>query len=517
MIIKKFYGKTKEEAIEKARQELGDQVVIMNIKDVRPAGMLGVFKKSTFEVTGAIEDGVLKRPSYNETPAPSPTPAPSSETAPKKVSNTASRSASVGKFSAVADESIRIPLTEKPETPENFTSDTLRDVFKEVNEVIRQGAPSQPEQRTFDPNTNIIPRENVRDLGNTMTLNNNVREPAPIRTAGVYERPAGTPLSHTQPLPKIEVADSTRTPARETESPKKPAAATEAVSRTKENGTKDTGEQEFTSSSKTLDVNFVKMMYQILLKNEIDERYINQLIEDMGRVISSGNSLDYMISNVYQKMVLTMGKPQVIELKGKKPKVVFLIGPTGVGKTTTIAKLAAKHKVNLDKRVALITSDEYRIAAVEQLRKYASIMNMPMLDVSTSQNLSIGEAIERFMDYDVVFVDTTGFSHRNEEQRNHVANLIHSVDPQIEKEVFLVLSVTTKYKDLKEIIDTYKSFTDFNLIFTKLDESPAHGNILNCKLYSGAELSYVTTGQAVPEDIEVVDTQKMVKQFLGGK
>lgn len=98
-----------------------------------------------------------------------------------------------------------------------------------------------------------------------------------------------------------------------------------------------------------------------------------------------------------------------------------------------------------------------------------------------------------------------------------MASIISTVDKRYKKNVYLVLTATTKYRDIKNIIDTYKSFTDFNIIFTKLDETDAYGSILSAKLYSNTNLSYVCTGQDVPDDIEVIDIQKIVKQLLGGK
>jgi flagellar biosynthesis protein FlhF len=259
---------------------------------------------------------------------------------------------------------------------------------------------------------------------------------------------------------------------------------------------------------------FVKMLYNVLLSNEVDEKYINQLIEDMDKVLSSGNSLDYVLSNVYQKLVLNMGKPSVIQFRGKKPMVVFLIGPTGVGKTTTIAKIASKYKLEYNKKVAMVTSDTYRIAATDQLRTYANILDTPLSVVYSPDE--INDAIDKLKDHDLILVDTAGFSHKNQEQKEDMKKLLMNLNPAYERAVYLVLSSTTKYKDLKEIIDTYTAFTKFRLIFTKLDETTAYGNILNCKLYSGADLSYVTTGQNVPDDMEVVDTQHIVKQLLGG-
>ena len=198
----------------------------------------------------------------------------------------------------------------------------------------------------------------------------------------------------------------------------------------------------------------------------------------------------------------------------RKPKVVFFIGPTGVGKTTTIAKIASKYKVEYNKSVAFITADTYRIAATEQLQVYANILEAPMAIVYTSEELN--ENLEKFSEYDLIFVDTAGFSHKNEKQRKDMKQLLAGVDESYSKDVYLVLSATTKYKDLLDIVDTYHEISDYKLIFTKLDETTTYGNILNIKLYSGAELSYVTNGQDVPDDIEVFQTQKIVKQLLGG-
>ena len=125
-------------------------------------------------------------------------------------------------------------------------------------------------------------------------------------------------------------------------------------------------------------------------------------------------------------------------------------------------------------------------------------------------------AVAQMIDYDLIFVDTAGFSHKNEEQKAETKALLEGVDSVYEKEVFLVVSATTKYNDLLDIVDMYKEISSFKLIFTKLDETSTFGNLLNIKLYSGAELSYATNGQNVPDDIEIFNTQKIVKQLLGG-
>lgn len=262
------------------------------------------------------------------------------------------------------------------------------------------------------------------------------------------------------------------------------------------------------------ELNFVRILYSTLLKNEVSEQYVNQILVNIGKNCIHTVSRTDKFFNFTKNLILRFGQPKSLDLSGAKPHVVFFIGPTGVGKTTTIAKIASKYKVDYEKKVAFITADTYRIAATEQLQVYANILDAPMSIVYSKEELN--EAIGKYAEYDLVFVDTAGFSHKNEEQKEDIRNLIQGVDPEYTSEVYLVLSATTKYRDLLDIVDTYHTISEFKLIFTKLDETSTYGNLLNIKLYSDAELSYTTNGQNVPDDIELFDTQKIVKQLLGG-
>lgn len=168
-----------------------------------------------------------------------------------------------------------------------------------------------------------------------------------------------------------------------------------------------------------------------------------------------------------------------------------------------------------EKKVAMLTADTYRIAAAEQLKIYANILDAPVKIIYSAEELN--QSLETLAEYDLVFVDTACFSHKNEEQREDIKKLVNGLDLKYEKEVYLVLSATTKYKDLMEIVDIYREIAEYKIIFTKLDETTSFGNILNIRLYSGADLSYMTNGQSVPDDLEVFNTQMVVKQLLGGK
>lgn len=270
---------------------------------------------------------------------------------------------------------------------------------------------------------------------------------------------------------------------------------------------------------KPVNANFksLKLIYNKLLESEMDEKYANAIINDIESSLKKESNLDNILASVYQKIILKLGEPETIKV-GNKQKIVFFIGPTGVGKTTTIAKLASDFKLNKGKKIALVTADTYRIAAVEQLNTYASILDVPVNVVYTPSE--IVENIKELSEFDMIFIDTAGRSHKNLEQRNEVIELVENVkksDLNVDVEIFLSLSVTTKYKDLINIADAYKELEGYRLLFTKLDETSTLGNIMNMRCYTGASLSYTTSGQNVPDDIEMVDVQKLAKHLLGGE
>ena len=253
----------------------------------------------------------------------------------------------------------------------------------------------------------------------------------------------------------------------------------------------------------------------MMIDNEVHEKYANAIIEEAEKSNKPNMPFDYMLTNIYQKMILKFGNTSEISPASKGAKVVFFVGPTGVGKTTTIAKIASKLCVEDKKKVALLTADTYRIAAAEQLRTYANILEVPFRIIYSAPEIE--QAYEEFNSYDYILVDTAGHSHHNEEQKNNTNLIIHGVDDIAESEVYLVLSATTKYRDLVDIADTYKEMSDYRIIFTKLDETTALGNLLNLRLYTGCELSYVTYGQNVPDDIDKFNPQTTVKSILGGQ
>ncbi|MGE5654600.1 MAG: hypothetical protein ACM3ZQ_10150 [Bacillota bacterium] len=187
-----------------------------------------------------------------------------------------------------------------------------------------------------------------------------------------------------------------------------------------------------------------------------------------------------------------------------------LIGPTGVGKTTTIAKLAARSALIERQKVGLVTIDTYRIAAVEQLKTYGRILGLPVEVVFTPDELR--ETLARMQDMDCIYVDTAGRSHHNAPQMAELCNFHEAAQPDI---TYLVLSTTTKYRDLMEIIVSYEVLHPHGLVFTKLDETESYGSIFNVVALLQKPLAYITFGQNVPDDIQDFDPSHLTELIMG--
>ncbi len=405
MIIKKFQANTETEAIILAKEELGKDAIVMNIKTISPKGIYKLFRKPLVEITAAVDENLTYKNDKGKLTPASP----------------ASRKA----------------------------------VFADV---IYDEEPSDKYMK-----------------------------PSAVSTSDSSPSAIEVKLNNLQSLLEKQINE-------------------------KEKQEAERNEGKAPEGNKNLAC--IQLIYNQLISNEVDEKYANQIITEIEGNLKKDASVDNILASIYQKIILKLGQPKTIELDDKSPKFVFFIGPTGVGKTTTIAKIASKFKVNEKVKVAFITADTYRIAAVEQLRTYANILGIPLKVIYSEDEMR--QAKEEFSDYDIIFVDTAGRSHRSKEQRDDIEQLINTI-PEDEREVYLVLSATTKYKDLVKIAEAYSEIINYNLIFTKLDETGSIGNLFNIRMFTEAPLSYATFGQNVPDDISKVDAQSIAKQLLRGQ
>jgi len=257
----------------------------------------------------------------------------------------------------------------------------------------------------------------------------------------------------------------------------------------------------------------VKKYLKTLEDFEVDKVIVNEVKDKLLETLDAEKQQsDAIVRNsIYNILIKYMKEPEPFSFTEDK-KVIIVIGPTGVGKTTTLAKLAANMVLTEKKKVGLVTSDTYRIAAVEQLKTYSEIIGVPLSIIYTPNEIL--NAIESYKDKELILVDTAGRSHKDKYQLMELKSLIKS---SIDYEVYLVMSATTKFSDCIEIIKNYSFLDDYKLLFTKMDETSAFGVILNVAYITKKPISYITTGQSVPDDIEIADNGKIINCLLGDK
>lgn len=404
MIIKKFQAQTEKDATLMAKEELGPDAIVMNIKTIKPKGIFSLFKKPRVELTAAIDENASEK-----------------------------KEAAKKQFAKAVEE-----------TPYKFGNDVFASSDNEYTAET---------QSAIEEKINNIARLLEQQLA----------------------------------VPKAEPEKNT--PKEEENEPKKPEEVKEE------------------QKPKVLD-----LIRNQLIENEVKEKYADAIINELENQ-SENQPIDNLLAYIYQKIVLKLGEVELIKCSENKPKIVFFVGNTGVGKTTTMAKLASKFKLEQKLEIAMFSLDTYRIAAIEQIKTYANILNTPMEVVYTPEEMR--KLVEKYKECDLIFVDTAGRSHKNSEQKNDLDSIIGSVK-EYDCEILLVVSATTKYSDLKNIADVYGDLFDYRLVFTKLDETRGLGNILNLKLDTNKSLSYVTWGQNVPEDIGALNPQVIAKKLLGG-
>ena len=254
--------------------------------------------------------------------------------------------------------------------------------------------------------------------------------------------------------------------------------------------------------------------YQLLLEKSVKKEIAMRLATRIDQRLPRNQDADpdWIRDICIHTVQECFGEAKPIQLNGQKGKVVVVVGPTGVGKTTTIAKLAANMTFMEAKEVAFITLDTYRISAAEQLRTFAEIIGIPIRVVFHAADLI--DAIHEYRHKDLIFIDTAGRSPYNDDHMGELGEFLRSAQAD---EVILVLSATTDSSDLIQTYERFNLICVDKLIFTKLDETNSYGQILNVLDEVDKPVAYFTTGQSVPDDIEVPDPFRFAKMFIEGK
>ncbi len=443
MRVKRFVGDTVAETMGKVKKELGSEAVILQTRQFKEGGILGLFGRPRVEVMAAIEEEpVSKREEIFVKPQESFTKPQETFTKTQEVFIRPQESSKNTQESGTnSQESVRSFYTRNPYMVDSITA-----------------------------NVNSYP--NGQSLGNSNGTGNSV--------------PNSGGNSNANPL-ELELQEMRK--------------LLENMNRQIEGLEGDQG---------TYPVPLQKWA-SLLRDRGIDSKLIKRLLRNIQQNVREEDwVVDQRVRACLKENIRQIcANTAAIQPGVRKPRVIALIGPTGVGKTTTIGKLAAGFSIVDKRKVALITADTYRVAAVEQLKTFGEIIGVPVDVVMTPSGLK--EAIQQHWDKELIFIDTAGRSPHHDLHMSELRAFLEKAEPEL---TMLVMSAATQGPDLAKIYERFEPFTT-HLIFTKLDETVSGGTILNLLDKINLPVAYITNGQNVPDDIEVATPERLTRYILG--
>ncbi|MFC6331150.1 flagellar biosynthesis protein FlhF [Paenibacillus septentrionalis] len=463
MRVKRYVVDALSDAVPLIRNELGKDAIILESKEVKIGGFMGMFRKRKLEVLAAVE------------PQPE-----------KQGNKGASKKLDAEQVDLVIEQILKASKKSKPEeagaaaavTASTRTSTAANGQIKELDH----------------PNASFASR--LYSVGATQaqsqsTAKQDIQEeklPAPSSKVLAYNEEvlqASKPMSSTEQFIVNELKNLRQ----------------EMVRLAQKGG-----------QHETLPSEAILALQARLEEQELDKQWVEMLSEALiQEEIERGEQLD--IESVWSKSkerLLEWLTPYQHGVVSANTHTVQFVGPTGVGKTTTIAKLAANFSIKEGKKLGLITADTYRIAAVEQLRTYANILNIP-LEVVFSP-LELERALTSLEHTELILMDTAG---RNFKSDLHVSEVNSLLPQQEQSESVLVLSLTSRTADMRIIAEKFSKYGIRKVVFTKLDETSVYGAIFNMVLMFGLTPLFITSGQNVPDDISPFHTEKYIELLLG--
>jgi flagellar biosynthesis protein FlhF len=463
MRIEKYHAVDMQEAFRLIKADLGPDAVVIQTRKVRP-GLFGWLRKPVYEVIAAVDEEVTRAP----------------------------------KLAAAVATGVAKPAGPAPAKASRAGH-------------VRPTAPSAP------PVEPVAPKPARAQAAAYAASPKGAAAAAPAASAAPGAAPAAPGF---EPLPPAQTNGPSDGAKPAEDAPVKLESSDVALLREMKNNMAElkTAMSRLSKQAQFGNIaNFSSVLvgvYQRLVDQELAEDLAQDIILKVNNELgSSGVTNDGLVREYVrrhiQELITVTGPPRLMT---GKTKSIFLIGPTGVGKTTTLAKLAANYSLVEHKRVALVTVDTFRVAAIPQLRTYADIIGVPLEVVYTPADLK--EVLSRFGDRELVLVDTPGGSPRNSKQLEVLKEYLDSVEM---KDVYLAVASPTRYRDMVDVYNRFSIARIDGLLFTKIDETDRFGPLVNLLNETRARLTYLTTGQNVPQDIELADSVKMAELLLSEK
>ncbi|AIQ18980.1 flagellar GTP-binding protein [Paenibacillus sp. FSL H7-0357] len=472
MRVKRYVVDTMPDAMHSIRSELGSDAVILSTKEVKVGGFMGMFKKKKIEVVAAVEE--VRKPAVPEK-------------APVQSLNVPRSAVPQAYQKAATASSPSASLTKEPAAGRSFAE--IAAAISEASGIAEAGENVAVLPSTATATVTAVEEQKEeldRELAYAMQASAPKEQPGSV--TALYENFGAEPNP-----PAVSVAESDV--LREIRDMKH---WMERIAR-------------YSSSGVELPEQLEQLKIR-LLDQETDPVLVEEWISnvftrwnDEGRIGAPDQFGEMLKAQVDEFL-----SGRIANGIAADTRIVYIAGPTGVGKTTTIAKLAAEQLFKQGRKVGLITSDTYRISAVEQLRTYASILNIPLEVVQSPGDLQ--RALFRLESCDLVLMDTAGRNYRNEML---VAELQSLLAKELKSETFLVLSLTSKSRDMKTIAEHFGRYQLDKVIFTKLDETGSYGPLFNVLNDFPLMLSYITNGQNVPDDLLMATNEQLSGMLLG--
>lgn len=483
MQVKKFEAPTMQEALKVIKRELGPEAIILSTKHIKSG--FGLMSKASVEVTAAIAEKDLRKKQAAEKNLP--------QDVKEKIWNSkAEKQAEI--YNDYFEKQLkragkeRVQLSSKP-APKPAQPQPQKAA---PAPQPRAAAPQAPRYQYEEP-AQAAPRERrYIDIGDDES-----QGAAPARsTRPGFDEPA---------YARAAAGESTHVKSLQADIEQLKSMVVELASgATTRESTRDEADGDLSDE-------LVKSL-QDLVTSGVEKKLARQLVRAAAFELNPSELHDEAAiqEKIAEQMMSELVVGDLLEGVGaaagsSKCAVISLVGPTGVGKTTTIAKIASLGILEKRLRVGLINLDSYKVAAADQLATYAKIMNVPFRSVNTKEELN--QAIYDFSSLDLVLIDTTGRSQKDQESLLQLRHMLAGIE---NSKSVLMISATTKDSDIHEVVSRFRIFSPAGLVFSKLDETSAYGCIYNVQRRCGLPLFYFTVGQRVPEDIEKASAERVV-------